>query len=162
MFTFLQGLRTRYECRRVARRVEWALALGRRGGARADGLSLVSVRKQLVIEWQARDVHPWDRDLPAGQAAERFVQQCFEDVDAAIGRLFSALPQVDEIALKVMQKSTGKPIMQGIVTRQDAEHTPAASVRMKLRFMGISYRLAGSHFEGLLECDVSGHQSHAS
>jgi hypothetical protein len=162
MFTLLQRLRTRLACRRLARRIDWALALGRRGGCRADGLSLVTVRNQLVIEWHARDVHPWDRDLPAGQAAERFAQQCFEDVDAAIGRLFSALPQVDEIALKVIHTATGEPIMQGTVTRQDAGNTKAASVRMKLTFMGISHRLSGSHFEVPLESGVSGHKSHAS
>jgi hypothetical protein len=162
MFTFLQRLRARFARRRLARRVEWALTLGRRRGGRADGHSLVSVRNQLAIEWHARDVHPWDRDLPVGQTAERFVQQCFEDVDAAIGRLFSALPQVDEIELKVIHKSMGKRIMQGTVTRQDAGNTRAASVRMRLRFMGISYRLSGPHFEGLPECDVSDHQSHAS
>jgi hypothetical protein len=162
MFTFLQRLRTRFARRRLARRVEWALTLGRRRGGRADGLSPVSVRNRLAIEWHARDVHPWDRDLPVGQTAERFVQQCFEDVDAAIGRLFSALPQVDQIELKVIHKSTGKLIMQGTVTRQDAVKTRAASVRMRLRFMGISYRLSGPHFEGLPECDVSEHESHAS
>ena len=151
MFTFLQSLRTRFARRRLARRVGWALALDGRAEGRTDGLPLVGVRDQLVIEWRARDVHPWDRDLPVGQAAERFVQQCFEDVDAVIGRLFRALPQVDEIALKVMHKSTDEPIMQGVVTRHDAGNTRSASVRMKLRFMGISYRLSGSHFEGLPE-----------
>ena len=87
---------------------------------------------------------------------------CLEDVDAAIGRLFSALPQVDEIALRVIHTATGEPIMQGTVTRQDAGNTKAASVRMKLTFMGISHRLSGSHFEVPLESGVSGHKSHAS
>jgi hypothetical protein len=151
MFTLLESVRARLERRRLARRVEWALALGKRGEVRADGLSLVSSRNQLVIEWHAREVHPWDRDLPVGQAADRFVQQCFEDVDAAIGRLFRALPQVDEIELKVTDKGTDQPIMRGTVTRQDAGHISAASVRMKLKFMGISYRLSGPGFEGLPE-----------
>jgi hypothetical protein len=116
------------------------------------------IRSARVIEWHARGVHPWDRDLPAGQAAERFAQQCFEDVDAAIGRLFSALPQVDEIGLKVIHTATGEPIMQGTVTRQDAGHTKAASVRMKLTFIGISYRLSGSHLEVPPESGVTGTQ----
>jgi hypothetical protein len=151
MFSFLQSLRSRLERRRWARHVDWALALGRRGEGRSDGLSLASVHNHLVIQWYARDVHPWDHDLPVGQAAEAFVQQCFEDVDAAIGRLFRALPEVDEIELKVMHNSTDAPIMKGTVTRQAASNTSAASVRMKLKFMGISYRLSGPHFEALPE-----------
>ena len=151
MFTFVQSVRAGLERRRLAKRVAWALALGKRGGIRADGLSLVSLRNHLVIEWHAREVHPWDRDLPVGQVAERFVQQCFEDVDAAIGRLFQALPDVDEIELRVTHEVTGQPIMKGTVTRQDAGNTNAASVRMKLKSMGISYRLSGPHFEVLPE-----------
>lgn len=42
--------------------IEYALALHARNEVRRDGLTLTKTSSQLVIEWRARDVHPWDRD----------------------------------------------------------------------------------------------------
>jgi hypothetical protein len=162
MLTFLQGLRARFARRRFARRVKWALALSSRGEVRADGLSLVRARIRLVIEWKARDVHPWDRDLTVPRAAERFVEQCFEDLDATIGRLFRTLPELDEIELMVTERPSEKPIIKGTVTREDATSTSIPSLRMKLKSLGVIYQLRGSYFEPLPDCDGPAQESHVS
>ena len=69
------------------------------------------------VEWQARGIHPWDNGLPPERAAQKFVQQCLADVDAAISRLFAALPDTDEIVLRVLDPTTGDPIVAGTVIR---------------------------------------------
>jgi hypothetical protein len=61
-----------------------ALALTPRGAVPKDVLAIKSLVVGLRVEWFARDVHPWDRDLPERRKAELFAQQCLEDVDAAI------------------------------------------------------------------------------
>jgi hypothetical protein len=114
----------------------------------------------LVIEWKARDVHPWDRDLTVALAAERFVEQCFEDLDATISRLFGTLPELDEIELMVTERPSEKPIMRGTVTREDVTSTRVPSLRMKLKSLGVIYQLRGSHFEPLPDCDGSAQESH--
>jgi hypothetical protein len=76
----------------IMRMVVGALAVRPRGGIANDVLALQKLSIGLHLEWLARDLHPWDRDLPEGSRAELFVQQCLEDADAAIPRLFHRLP----------------------------------------------------------------------
>lgn len=64
---------------RIRRRVIKALALNQRGEARRDGLALNYFRDRLEIEWQARNIHPWDRDLPPARVARLFAEQCLDD-----------------------------------------------------------------------------------
>ena len=72
---------------RLRRKVIGALEVNRRAGVRNDGLSLKRMRNRLEVEWQARGIHPWDRGLPPEREAQKFVEQCLEDVDAALSRL---------------------------------------------------------------------------
>ena len=90
----------------IMRMVVRALALRPRGGIANDVLALRKLSIGLHLEWLARDIHPWDRDLPEGSRAELFVQQCLEDVDAAIPRLFHRLPEVDVIEVDVVEPRT--------------------------------------------------------
>jgi hypothetical protein len=126
-----------------------ALEVNRRAGIRNDGLSLKSMRNRLEVEWQAREIHPWDQGLPPGQTAQQFVQQCLEDVDAAISRLFATLPDTDEIVLRVLDPTSGNPIVAGTVTRTEAAGASAGSVEMKLKSLGLVFRLANWQFESL-------------
>jgi hypothetical protein len=79
-----------------------ALALHRRGEVRPDGLRSIRICNQLVIDWRARRIHPWDSERPAGVRRELFVQQSLADTEAAISRLFETLPQIDMITLRVI------------------------------------------------------------
>ena len=134
---------------RLRRKVIGALEVNRRAGIRNDGLSLKSMRNRLEVEWQAREIHPWDQGLPPERTAQRFVQQCLEDVDAAISRLFATLPDIDEIVLRVLDPTSGEPIVAGTVTRAEAAAASAGSLGMKLKSLGLVYRLANWQFESL-------------
>ena len=123
------------------RRIEHALALHRRGEVRSDGLNSITLCNRLEIRWQARDVHPWDRHLPEDQRTALFAAQCLEDTEAAIFRLFEALPQVDLIGVSVIGQ-TEDPLIEGAVSRCDLEMARSLpSVRMRLRELGIIYHL---------------------
>ncbi len=74
-----------------------------RGEVRSDGLSLNHLRNRLEIEWRAREIHPWDRDLPAIRVAQLFAEQCLDDANAALERLFSSLPEIAVIEFKVIE-----------------------------------------------------------
>jgi hypothetical protein len=134
---------------RLRRKVIGALEVNRHAGVRNDGLSLTRMRNRLEVEWQAREIHPWDLGLPPEQTAQKFVQQCLADVDAAISRLFAALPDTDEIVLQVLDPTSGQPIMAGTVTRAEADAVAKGSVGMKLKSLGLVYRLANWQFEPL-------------
>ena len=76
------------------RRIEQALG--------CDRLRLKSVWNRLEIEWCARDLHPWDREIPPHRRAQIFAGQCLADTEEAILTLFSSLPHVDVLELKVV------------------------------------------------------------
>jgi hypothetical protein len=74
--------------RQIVRR---ALALRPRGAIANDVLNLNSLILSghcLKLEWRARDIHPWDRDLPLAEQAELFCEQALQDTDVALIRLF--------------------------------------------------------------------------
>jgi len=134
---------------RLRRKVIGALEVNRRAGVRNDGLSLKRMRNRLEVEWQARGIHPWDRGLPPELEAQKLVEQCLEDVDAALSRLFATLPDTDEIELRVLDPTSAEPIVEGTVTRARAVAASAGSVGMKLKSLGLVYRLANWQFESL-------------
>jgi hypothetical protein len=135
--------------------VNRALALHQRGEVRRDGLEPVNVTTQLQIDWRARDIHPWDRGLLSPtQRATAFVEQSLADTEAVINRLFEALPQVDSIALKVLDWDSENVILSGIVERPASAPDLSLSVGMRLRYLGVTYHSAGSQFE-VLEPDNS-------
>ncbi|MGP8246065.1 MAG: hypothetical protein ACLQVN_16290 [Bryobacteraceae bacterium] len=149
MWRPLADLIRRIDAARYRRAIERALALHLRGEVRNDGLKLKNVTTRLEIEWWARDIHPWDRDDPPQQRGSLFVRQSLADTEAAIARLFQALPQVDIIALTVLEPHSESVIMAGIAERSVVESDAELSVGMRLWQRGIAYHSDGFQFEPL-------------
>src|ERR1700685_346059 len=85
---------------RVQQIVRRALALQPRGAVPNDVLTLHNLILSghcLKLEWLARDIHPWNRDLPLAEQAELFSEQAMQDTEAALIRLFQGLPEVEQI-----------------------------------------------------------------
>jgi hypothetical protein len=124
---------------RYRRRIKRALALHVRGEVRTDGLDLISLYNRLDIQWRARDIHPWDRDVPEDEKTSIFVAQSMADTEAAILRLFAALPQVDVIGITVLGRAIESPMIAGTVRRADLETARGLpSIRMRLKRLGIT------------------------
>ncbi len=122
----------------LRRRIRRALALNLRGEARDDGLDLVRISNRLEIQWRARGIHPWDRETPVGRDEGIFFDQLFRDTDAALDRLFKALPQIDIVDLKVYEPATGELMLSGTVHRGALDRARStASVRMRLHLLGV-------------------------
>jgi len=151
MLHVLKTLLRKLDGYRYQHDIERALALHLRGEVRSDGLDPLNLTTQLQIEWRARDVHPWDCGLlsPARRAAA-FVEQSLVDTEAAIHRLFAALPQVDVIALRVLDRTSDTVIISGTVSRLAASaKDETLSIGMRLLYLGLTYHSAGSLFEPL-------------
>jgi hypothetical protein len=126
-------------------RIERVLARIGRGEVRSDGLRLNKVCSRLVIQWRARDIHPWDHSFPLERRASALVEQTLADTEAAISELFEALPQVDVIDLTVLGPASETTMMAGTVHRSVLTGSQRfLSVRMRLRELGVDYRLASS------------------
>ncbi len=120
-------------------RVERALKLNKRGEVRRDGLILNDLRHRMEVRWHARDVHPWDRHLPADERRAAFIQQALTDTEAALARLFDS-SEVDIIDLKVLEPKTDSILLSGEVLRYDFQHVrPSPSIRMRLTEMGVNF-----------------------
>jgi hypothetical protein len=132
---------------RVVRR---ALALRPRGAVPHDVLVLKSLRlcgHCLQLEWHARGIHPWDRDLPVSRQSELFSQQALQDTDAALMRLFQRLPEVEQIEFQVLNPMpVGGVILTGVVDRESVlDPEPPPSLRMRLKMLGVCYKMADDH-----------------
>jgi hypothetical protein len=149
MLRKMDDCRAAFARRRLQRRVIRALALNKRGEARSDGLSLSHFQNRLQIEWRAREVHPWDRDLPQARVARLFAEQCLKDADAALERLFATLPEIDVIEFKMLEPNSGASILSGTVTRSESMNVRAPSSGMRLKQLGVTYRLQNWRFEPL-------------
>ena len=104
----------------------------------------------LRVRWRARLIHPWDRDLPTDTTERLLVEQSFADTEAALHRLFTTLPEIDIIELRVLDPVSEQTIMAGIVRRSDLEAARCfASVKMRLGESGVDFRLTGSRFSAL-------------
>lgn len=128
--------RTGEFCRSIAA----ALSLHRRGEARRDGLSLVGAENLLRIRWRARLPHPWDRDFPQGQIPSAFDEQLLADTEAAAGRLFEFLPQLDLVDLTVLEPASNNVLLAGTVSRADLQYvrnSNLSSIRMRLLRLGV-------------------------
>ena len=121
--------------------VNRSLALRPRGGVVKDRLVLHKLSGQLQLEWHARAVHPWDRDLPASRQVEAYFEQAVADTDLAIPRIFQRLPEIDVIEIRVLDAQDPTKIMlAGVVTREDALSANLChSPKMRLKMMGIQY-----------------------
>jgi|SRR5271170_2629655 len=151
----LKELASRFssEKHRLTGRVKRALALNRRGGTRGDHdrLQLVSARAILQVEWLARDIHPWDRDLPPDRAEQAFSEQCLRDTDSAIARLFAEFPAVDAVELRVARSASQPVLIAGVVKRHDLVGTGNGRepIAMKLRNLGVVFRMNQLRLEGV-------------
>lgn len=123
------------------RKIQRALALHWRGEARRDGLVLTAARTRLQVEWIAREVHPWDRDLPLPIAQRRFSEQCLDDTRAAIERLFNQFPMLDSIEICVKRNRSDPPLLSGTVSRRDLDLVNFSSTTMTLHAFGLKFRL---------------------
>lgn len=132
----------------IGQMVGRALSLRPRGGVGNDGLVVQSLSARLRVQLLARAVHPWDRNLPAEERSESFVQQCLEDVSAAIPQLFRSMPEIEEAEVAVLDPKSKRAIIAGIVKRSDAlASNYGLSAGMKLRAMGLAYGRSNSGFE---------------
>jgi hypothetical protein len=135
----------------LRRLVRKALALTPRAFVRHDLLVLCEFSAQMRLEWRSRDIHPWDKSLPADRRAELFRDQAFCDTDAAIVRLFRILPDLDTIEVRVLEpRPPNRAILAGTVARRDADAVRSlASPGMRLRLMGVRCQLEGGRLAPL-------------
>jgi hypothetical protein len=126
--------------------VRRALALPPRGAIPKDVLilnTLILSGRGLKLEWRARDIHPWDRDLPLPDQAELFSEQALQDTDVALVRLFQGLAEIEQIEFQVLKPDGfGDAILAGVVDRGSVlAPERSLSLRMRLRNLGITYQL---------------------
>lgn len=130
--------------------VNRSLSLRPRGGVVNDRLVLHKLSGQLQLEWHARAIHPWDRDLPTYRQVEAYFEQAVADTDLAIRRTFQRLPEIDVIEIRVLDtQDPTKIILAGVVTREDALAADLSySPKMRLLMMGVQYaKMTGPHLE---------------
>lgn len=119
-----------------------ALALHTRGEVRPDGLQITAAKATLRVEWLAREIHPWDRDVAPDEAQRLFSEQCLDDADAAIARLFAEIPVLHSLEVCVRRSESGPPLLKGTVERKEVYGYRHLSVGMRLRSMGLSVEAA--------------------
>ena len=145
------------ERRRLWRRLANALELKPQAGKVNRRPSLVNVSTRLEIEWYARDIHPWDCDLPRERQARLFAEEALTHTAAAIRRAFARFPEVDAIEIRVLEPH--KPhglLFTGAVTREDLkECSPNLSPAMTLKLLGIEYRLVDGNLTELREAGAA-------
>jgi len=130
-----------------------ALTLPPRGGLRKDGLKLKRAVNRLELEWNARDIHPWDQDDPDDTKARNFLGQFLADAETAIDRIFKALPQIDQIHITVRDPASDQVIASGTLDRICPEMDRASSPRMRLLARGLICNLNAAYFDRLPRAD---------
>jgi hypothetical protein len=118
--------------------------LARRGAVANDWLQLRQTSLTLKVEWQARDVHPWDGDLPADRRAELFTTTLMADTVVAIRQMFEGLAEVDVLQIRVLAPNeVEKTVLAGTVCRDDVDAAQAcSSPAMRLKLLGLQFSLA--------------------
>jgi hypothetical protein len=151
MRSLRRKLRAVWSLRRLRRVLGRALALHRRGEVRADGLTLLDVSMKLTVSWRARDIHPWDRDLSEERAATRLLDQTLHDTEDAVERIFLFFPEANALELSVFDNDpdSDRVIMAGLVARADLGRCTSSSTAMRLRMLGINYRLVDQRLEAI-------------
>jgi hypothetical protein len=106
-----------------------------------DRLVLHELSGQLQLEWYARAVHPWDRDLPPWRQVEAYFEQALADTDLAIRRIFQRLLEIDVIEIRVLDTQDPTKIMLvGVITRENALDADLPySPKMRLKMMVVQY-----------------------
>src|SRR5262249_12729418 len=125
----------------LGRLVTRALNVGPLGSRGRERLQLRQLTGHLQVVWQARALHPWDRDLPSARRSELFSEQTIADTDVAVAKLFRLLPEIDTISIQVRAPEVdGSVILAGTISRASvAASSPVLSPRMRLKLMGIHY-----------------------
>ena len=142
---FVQERRQRQMWRRLAK----ALGIGRRPADSADVTPLRHVSTHMEIEWYARDIHPWDRDLPDKRKAALFAEGSLAHTATAIRRAFERFPEVTSVSIRVLAPRKPHGILfAGSVSRLDLAGVPEnLSPAMTLKLLGITYQMS----DGVLE-----------
>jgi hypothetical protein len=137
-----------WERRRLRNRVIKALTIAPRGGAAGDGLLLCKMSPSLNVEWYARDLHPWDRDLPIERRAERFTAELMADTVVAIRQIFERLAEIDAIHIRVLDPTEPhKTVLAGTVCRDDLNATRGCpSPAMSLKLLGVQHLMTEGCF----------------
>jgi hypothetical protein len=148
LFNKLTEIRER---RRFQKRISRALKLRARGAVANDGLPLKKLSSRLEVEWCARGIQPWDRDLPVEQQTKLFVEQCLNDTVVAIRRMFERMAEIDIIDIRVVEPERPEAtVLAGTVLRDDVNaarrHT---SPSMNLKVLGVRYHVTDGGFEPL-------------
>jgi hypothetical protein len=140
--------RAEWERRRLRNRVTKALTMAPRGGVASDGSLFPKMSLSLKVEWYARDLHPWDRDLPVERRAERFAADVMADTVVAIRQMFDRLAEIDAIQIRVLEPiEPHKTVLAGTVRRDDLNATRGCpSPAMSLKLLGVQHRLTDGCF----------------
>ena len=116
--------RAEWERRRLRNRVTRALTMTPRGGVANDTSLLREMSLSLKVEWYARDLHPWDRDLPIERRAELFTAELMADTVVAIRQIFDRLTEIDAIQIRVLDPNEPhETVLAGTVSRDDLNAT---------------------------------------
>jgi len=121
--------------------VRQALRTQPRGGISGDVLEVYSASLTMFVTWTARPVHPWDRDLSVEQQDTTFADQCLQDVDIAIARLFSQFPLVEHLDITVRHPTSHASILTGTAHRADFLAVQRLSIPMRLKMLGLAYEI---------------------
>jgi hypothetical protein len=132
-----------------------------RGGIAKDRLRLRKISLSLKVEWHARDVHPWDSDLPAWRKTELFTVGLIADTVAAIRQAFEDLAEVDDIQIRVVDPNEAeRTVLVGTVCRDDVNAAlDSASPAMSLRLLGVQHSVVDGSFQPVTSvsaCDGGG------
>jgi hypothetical protein len=74
-------------------------------------------------------------------------RQCLEDVDTAITRLFKRIPEIQVLEIVVRDHRSHAVIMVGVVDRDDLCGASTRALEMRLKTIGMQYRLSDCRFE---------------
>jgi hypothetical protein len=138
-FLNVREWRGKWRRRKLRNRVMKALAPAPRGAIANDRLRLRKTSLSLKVEWQARDVHPWDCDLPAWRKTEVFTVGLISDTVAAIRQAFDDLAEADTIQIRVVHPNEpDRTLLAGTVRRDDLNTAlGSASPAMSLMLLGV-------------------------
>jgi hypothetical protein len=133
---------------RTRSRLRWhhrlarALTLEARGAVFKDQLKMQACATEVEIEWLARELHPWDRDVSAQRQAKMFVERAVMDTVAAIQQLFEQVPEIDRIQVRVRDPMPPhEALLAGTVSRVDLEDCQHhRSPIMKLKSLGLVFQ----------------------
>ena len=117
----------------------------------------------MQVEWIARDIHPWDRSISCELKERLHTQQCLDDTQAAIDRLFYAIPTLNSLRIRVFSESPRSLLITGVIKRNQLKLVRHLPVGMKLKTLGVQFRIANWKLEPLsaLDRDTVGSENYS-